>query len=218
MFRKASVSLSVIAWCFCGQAEAGTITAPESVLSEPPVFPDFAFDLTIDQSGLSANYVRGVTDFDSYIAGSPTHMGEFAPPNFGAADPETGIVDYDMGSSMTMTRLVLWQYPFPDVGPILDFDVYTSNDATFAISTFVGSFTAIADGTFPLTPNGAQVFDLTDSTARYFRIDVQSSTSDPSSAFGWSEIAVEAVPEPASALLVCSGLAMCAARLRRRNS
>ena len=88
--------------------------------------------------------------------------------------------------------------------------VSTSTDLTFSASTPVGRF-APAD-----TPNvrasyPAQVFDLTDSVARYVRLQV-TGPQDPAITFALSmgEIAFDvtaapnAIPEPTSMALTCS--------------
>ena len=201
-------------------ASAGFITEASSVERAPPTTGGFTFDLTIDQSGLTMGYVSGVTDFAMYVALSPAHFASNTTRNYAASFllPPDAIVDYDLGLDdfdlpLRISQLAFWQYPFSTTGSILDFDVYTSNDSTFADLSvvLVGSFTAVIDGSGLGAPGtGVQVFDLLDTSARFLRIDVQTVAGG---GFGWSEVAFD-VPEPSTAALLGLGLAALAARRR----
>ena len=56
-----------------GQAEAGLIVAPVGVTANTMGDPLLSIGKTFDQSGLNVGYTSGVTDFDAYVAGTPTH-------------------------------------------------------------------------------------------------------------------------------------------------
>ncbi len=178
---------------------------------------------TIDQSGLLTGFTSGVTDFNSYIGGNPLHEEDSITPSlnawFGASGVTTGTVDFDLGQQLLIEQLALWN---DDNHGASSITVFTSNDVSFGSSTNVGTFFP-TDPTNPQNKLPAQVFDLTDSSARYVRIQINS-THSSSNLVGWAEVAFDAsataaVPEPGS-FLVWSlfGLAAVAIRRRRTNS
>jgi hypothetical protein len=67
----------VVACATCvGQAAAATIVAPVTAFATSnfgPTRNDYSIENTIDQSGLSLDYVSGITDFDTYLASKPRH-------------------------------------------------------------------------------------------------------------------------------------------------
>ena len=214
--QKVLVPLALAA-AAVSSAQAGVVMSAASVLSAPTTIGGFTFARTIDQSGLTIGYVSGVTDFATYISGAPRHVGSNSPENYAATNATVGPVDYDMGASVGLLQLAFWNYPFSSNGPVLDFDILTSDDANFGTSTLAGSFIVANDGSSIGPPgNAVQVFDLLDSTARYVRftnISLQSNAG-----FGWSEVAFDvgasAVPEPGTLALVLGGFA---GLLIRRN-
>ena len=206
-------------------ARADQVRSAVSVLTPPtPCSPAYSFDRTIDQSGLSVGYTSGVTDFATYIGANPRHIASNGPPNFSCTFDTSRTVDYDLGAAFTIKQLAFWQYPFAQAGPIINFQVFTSNNAGFVGATLVGSFTALIDGTGTGGfGTGAQVFTLTNSDARYLRMNVLS--IDPgSTGYGWSEVAFDAgivgttVPEPATLLMTAIGLVGAVVARRRQRS
>lgn len=213
---------------------AGIIRSAVGVVNAPRVVTVSGPNAVIDQSGLSLPYVDGVTDFAAYIAQAPVHESTGEDDLFGvlSATPDLPI-DFDLGASYRIFQLALWNFPFSNVGAILDFEVYTANAVDFLDATLVGSFTALNDSagdSFPQT-NGVQVFDLLDTNARYLRIRVLTS-ADPDEAldvtrdrtrYGLSEVAFDTgpasateIPEPGTVTLMLTGLG--ALILRRRSA
>jgi hypothetical protein len=197
------------------QARADFVLSAQSVLSSPPPIGDFTFDRTIDQSGLSLGYTSGVTNFATYVAAAPIHTRNNTPPNFGATFSLPPVnVDYDLGSAFTVQRLAFWNYPFGDSGSVTALEVYTSSAPDFSGAVFAGVFAPLPDGDGNI--NNVQVFDLTDTGARYVRLRA-TAVAVPNGT-GWSEIAFDAaiIPEPASLATVCPAIAALAAAMRRR--
>jgi len=120
-----------------------------------------------------------------------------------------GIVDFDMGSSMTINRVAIWP---EESGGIETLNIYTSDDPLFGVSTYVGTFT-LTD--WPVTDYTADVLNVVDTTARYLRLEILTipATSIWSGA-SMGEIAV-AVPAPGAVGML--GLAGFAAARRRRT-
>jgi hypothetical protein len=198
-------------------ASADVVLSAQSVISAPPVLGAFSFDRTIDQSGLTVGYLSGVTNFGTYVAGLPTHVGSNSPPNFAASSttaPQN--VDFDLGNSYSVNELAFWNYPFDHPGSVSSMSIFTASNALFTSALFVGSFNPVIDGDG--TTNTVQVFDLIDSGARFVRLTV---TAADSEGFGFSEIAFGVspaqVPEPSSLVLFGVSLLGFAMSRRRRR-
>jgi hypothetical protein len=190
-------------------AWAGPILSPVAATARATLAG--SINRTIDQSGLSAGFVSGVTDFDAYIAGNPTHAGPFDGNAWSASTASLPInLDFSLGGSYAVGDLALWT-SFAGFS-INRFIVFTSADASFATAFNAGSF----DANDTLPPMAAQVFNLLPSTGAFLRIQIQS--NEGAGAVNLSEIGVEvnAVPEPAGLLLVGAGIAATAARRRLR--
>lgn len=187
-------------------SNAGVILQATSATASS-TFPGYSPEKAINQQGLSAGYVSGVTDFDTYVA-TATHvdlsLGTGGLGWFNNFDGPTSTFTMDFGSSQLLQRLVLWTDVL-NPNNINGFRVLLSDDPTFATGTDGGSFNALND---PNNPTLAQVFDFTDTTARYLRIDITSNFGG--SAVGFAEAAVETsanqVPEPGVLALLGFGL------------
>lgn len=171
---------------------------------------------TFDQSGLSQTYISGLTDFDSYVTSTTTvATGNDNDAWFGVSGaPLPGNLDFDLGSSQTVTQLAMWSYTSNDENALDGFEVYIDDNSAFSSATFAGSFNFINN----LGPNGspraAQVFDLADTEGQFVRIRL---INQNTSFVGMGEFAFGAssVPEPGSIALL--GLVLGGGmRIRRR--
>lgn len=161
---------------------------------------------TIDQTGLSATFLSGVSDFSSYIAGEPTHFlngpGDSWTAPIGSLP---GNLDFDLGSIYSLAQTALWTAT-SGFG-IDNFDLFIASVVDFSDATLIGNFSAIE------TPQqsviGVQVFD-TVAVGRYIRMGVNSSHGQGEMAVNMGEIAfnVESIPVPAPITLIFAGMTL----------
>lgn len=176
---------------------------------------------TYNQSGLSANYVSGVTDFDSYLTGGgPTHTWVFQGNEwFSNEQLNSASVTYDLGAVLGIDKFALWHEDASGFGLL---NLLGSSDGT--------NFFSLASG---LTPTNttlnvdyrAQVFGFSASNVRYVRMDMSRCPQENNSGFtacAIGEVAFRTagttVPEPVSASLVALGLLGLSAAARRRRA
>lgn len=215
----------LIASLICSQSNAGVmISAVGVTASDERVFGSttwFANSL-IDQSELSTPFISGLTNFEAYVASSPTHrfvqigstISGWGTNNF----VTSATLDFDMGGATLLDALVLWNRGVQTNQQIGDFDLIASNDASFTNTTLLGSFSASGNGTDLAT--GAQVFTFQEISASYIRMNITSPLprgiilSAGEIAFGSGTTSV--VPEPSS--LAIFGVGACVVGATRRRS
>ena len=168
---------------------------------------------TIDQSGLLAGFTSGVTDFDAYLAGTPLHDFNFTIGEwFSLLNVTTGVIDYDLGGVFNITRMAMWN---EDFGGITQMDVFTSNDAGFGVSTFIGTFSPVDNPLLFDYP--AEVFNI-NSVAQFVRIQITIATDPDFASMGEIAFATNddiAIPEPSG--LALFGLGATFVGWRRRG-
>lgn len=179
--------------------------------SVPDISPTFALQELINQDGLSANYVSGVTDFDSFVA-TTTHTSPSISSGGGWASSSRvmfpATIDFDLGTIYNLTALALWNDR--DTQALGEFEVFSSTDNSYnslvSLGAFTGSFTN-AD----IIPG--EVFDFSDISTQFIRIVGTPVKNDsPSDLLNIGEIAfggelVMSVPEPSIASLLVFGMA-----------
>lgn len=206
-FALLLMSLAVIAVA----AEASTILSPTAVLNSVPEYYAgcCSIDRTIDQSGLSTGFVSGVTDFDAYMAGNPTHVINFGLEWFAPTGTFTQTIDYDLGAAYLVDRIAVWN---EESWGVDNLDIYASDFSDFSSSVFLGNFDLT---NHPIDSYPADILNISDIAGRYFRLVVNGirgddgdGSSNESVSLGEIAFSVQpsAVPEPSSLLLLAPGL------------
>ena len=151
-----------------------------------------------NQSGLSANYTSGVTDFNSYVA-TTTKNSETINDIFLFAG-NSGVITFDLGASYTLNALALWPMSNTPVA-MRDFNLYADTDAdTSNLGTSLGSF----NSAFPYPGSNqplAQVFNFGATNTQFVQMEITSNAG--ATVTGLNEVAfAEAVPWETDALSV----------------
>ncbi len=171
----------------------------------------------IDKSGLSANYVSGVTDFATYVATTTSVAGGSSFNTwFSSQGVLTGNFDFALGSAQTIQSFVMWDDPQAGLQGVNSFTLLASDTSSFVTSTNLGTFTALD------TDIHAQVFNFAPTTASFVRMQINSNFGS-TFVTGFVEGAFQtgsptaAVPEPITITLFGAGLVGAAAMRRRKK-
>jgi hypothetical protein len=160
----------------------------------------------INQSGLSAPYTSGVTDFAAYIASNPTHNSSDARNAWGSNFGATGNFDFDLGGTYAIGAFALWNYGGGLPQNVVGFDLLAADNAAFSNPTTLGSFTANPD-TGRYTAVLPEVFTFTPTSAAFVRMHITSNNGSRYTIFGEAAFSAQAtaVPEPSSLALLGVG-------------
>ena len=109
---------------------------------------------TINQSGLSSNYISGITDFDAYFAGAPTHNNDPASEWRSDLGEFQATVTFDLGTVRTIDRFALWNEPS---GGLSGFNLLGSLDGTGFTEFFPRGFPT---DNVPFVSYPAEVFNF----------------------------------------------------------
>jgi hypothetical protein len=175
---------------------------------------------TFDHSGLSTNFISGVTNFNTYIAGNPLHTDIYVPFEWFSGVSPTAVVTYDFGSVLGIDRFALWNEEFSGIGFL---NILGSTNGT--------TFTSILNGlTPPNNPLGssypATVYSFDATSARFFRLEMSGCPQPNGGGYNGCSIGEVAfrsaeittvTPEPGSMTLVASGLFAVGMFVRRRR-
>ncbi len=206
-------------------AFAGVILSPVAIVQDTICCSEGGTNTpAIDQSGLSAPFMSGATNFSSYIASRPTHVGDsssvvsLVTGSFSGELPLTCnqcILDFSLGAVFSIEQLVLWNGSGGGLS-VNTFRVFTSVDSGFSDARLVGIFANPEFEEGSVKP--ATVFDLDDSEGAFLRLQIDSSHGSVQISIG--EVALDVVPfpvpEPTSmALLVIGFLLLVQSRAGR---
>ena len=164
------------------------------------VFPTGA---VIDQSGLSASYVTGVTEFYSYA--STTESQYYAPQTLGDASGALDNYYFDLGQEISLEAVAIWNQA--GTASLKDFDLYAATDDTFSTTTYLGSFSTIeAENNQNFSPG--ETFTFSEVTTRYLILDITANFGyEPTTRFNEIVFASNTViPLPAAVWLFGSAL------------
>jgi len=133
----------------------------------------------VNQSGLSSTYLNNVTNFDAYIASTPTHSnavdGNFWTSQSGTT---TGNVDFDLGGTFFLQSFALWNYGDNNDINITGITLLADHDASFSSPTVLGSFTPNPN-MGPFVSVDPEVFSFTITSASHVRMQITSNNGDP---------------------------------------
>jgi hypothetical protein len=156
-------------------ARVGTILQPTSVTTTMGSFgAPWAATKMIDKSGLSVSYTSNVTNFDTYIAGNPTHSHnahQITPADAQAWASSnnvlTGTITFNLGSLFVVESMALWNRIDAGIG---GFNLLADADGDFTS----GAVTVLSNRSALLGRSGAQVYGFIPTTAQYLRLQVLS--------------------------------------------
>jgi len=171
----------------------------------------FALTNTINQTGLSALYVSGVTDFATFTA-STTHDGLVGTGFTTEESNGPQQFTFDLGTPKPIDGIVIWNTT--SVGRITSFNLFSDVDPIFGNGTSAQLLPVTVIG------NGGglgYVFSFAQTNTRYIHVNGTNSL-EPPDFYGLGEVAFRAVPEPVTlAMSICAVLVLPAVRLRRRS-
>ncbi|SEM67600.1 PEP-CTERM sorting domain-containing protein [Nitrosomonas marina] len=163
----------------------------------------------INQSGLSAGYLSGVTDFDTYIATAPTHPTNDPGNAWAGLDSPTGpvfgYIDFDLGATHEVETFALWTQS--NDRAINDFKIYVDGVLGGTFNGVIGNAPDISVQTFDLL-NGL--------VGGSVRLEVLSNHGGPNVNIGEVAFETAAVPEPSILFLMGMGLAGLGFTYRRK--
>jgi len=221
---KKTLSAAAVALMLSMNAGATAILSPTAIIQNTLGDRDGFVDSgnIINGSGLATGFTSGVTDFDTYLSGSPSHTLVAVDNEWFASNAVTsGFLDFDLGADYTLDRVAIWN---EDAAGVSRLEILTSLDSSFAVST--------SHGFFSLTNNTRDVDYLADVlglggpvSARYVRFSILGAYSDEQGAANQASLGEVAfsvvttdVPEPGTVGLMGLGLVGLGLRRRARKS
>jgi hypothetical protein len=194
-------------------AHASVIIDPISVSSPSGDFGGaFALVNLINQSGLSAAYTSGVTDFTTYTA-TTVHTGNTiaAPSGFTGTSGEPQTITFNFSGPTTIGSIAIWA--INNVGSITQFSLSGDGGA------IAGVFNAAADNGTGIDP--AQDFFFAPQLTSKITMTVLNTAGGTALIPGLGAVAFGsggAIPEPTSWALMLVGFGGVGAAMRRRRT
>jgi hypothetical protein len=188
------IALSVPATLFTiapSAQAAGSVIGSTATTTMGSVTTTFDISNAVNQSGLSATYTSGTTDFDSYVSTTTANSSS----NLWFGNGNTGFVTFDLGASYDVNALALWAVGSANVSAVRGFSLYADTDAdTNSLGSLLGNFSAVAAVGGNNTIQ-SQVFNFATTNTRYIQMNITSNAGGDFSglnevAFGGSATAV----------------------------
>ncbi len=211
MIRTVVLSLTLM-FCLVCPVEADVIRAPGLVLSNTvgEVAPR-PLSNAIDQTGLSENYVSGVTDYDAFVVQNPVDGGPLWESLFFST---TGDIDFNLGSAFDLNGFLLWNGHLNAATGLNNFQLFSSADAAFSSPSLLGTFDANSGG-------GLQEFSFATTNTQFVRLRINSNHGNTlqttAGEFAFREFQVTAVPEPTGLMPLASMFAVAGVGAFRRR-
>lgn len=199
---------------FAGSASAAVILSPISAIVESGG-AQADIENTFNQAGLSAGFLSTVENFDTYIAGNPTHSQDSANEWFSTQNATSASVLYNLGDVFNLSAFALWN---EDFAGIPSFNLSVSADGV--------NYTSVLPGQTPTNntfnqPYLADVFGFAEIAAQFVRLEMLGCAGNTAgSGFcAVGEVAFRGTPiaEPGVLALTGVGLFALGLVLRRRN-
>ncbi len=192
------VVVSLLAVAGVTPANAGVILSPVSVVAT--TLGGTPTSHIIDGSGLS--FISGVTDYDTYVAGNPTHAAlQFIsnPNGWASATGFAGkFMEFDLGADYDMLSFALWTQS--NGGAVNSFTLSSAADQNFTTGvTNLGTFVA-AIGL------NVQTFTIT-GTGEFVKLQINSDHGNATVNIGEVAFDVVPIPEPTAITVLGLGLA-----------
>jgi hypothetical protein len=156
----------------------------------------FGISNAVNQSGLSATYTSGTTDFDSYVSSTTSNSIQGSSNWLSALNVTTGFVTFDLGASYDVNALALWKLQSGNTNAVRNFSLYADTDAnTSSLGTLLGNFSAVNAAGAP-NATQSQVFNFATTNTRYIQMNITSNAGGSFS--GLNEVAFggSATPVP----------------------
>jgi len=212
--RAKVLALAAVVW-MAPAGFAGVIVQATSISSPQGSFSTAGYELTqiINQSGLSAGYTGGVTDFDSFLASATHDSGVGTTTNTGFTNTAGGFpqqITFNFGSLFSISGLGFWATS--NIGTVTEFRLFADDDSdpTNGVGGQLGgTFNAAANGG---TASAGQVFSFGAASTQFVHLYVDNTAGGTGLFPGIGEVVfnasnASAVPEPATTALVLIGLA-----------
>ena len=188
--RSWIAGMALLSFAGSAPAFAGAILSPVAVVGNTLGLAGGSTGHLIDHSGLSANFISGQTDYDTYIGAGPTHAVVSASTGWASsANTTPGYLEFDLGSAFSISAFAMWTQNSNLA--VNNFTLISASDTGFTSGvTNLGTFNA-AIGL------NAQSFAVT-GAGEFVRLQVNSTHGGSSVNLGEVAFDVQVVPEPAS--------------------